>query len=64
MESMKVRGIDPAIVYPASQVQLCGRMMPAPADPEAYLEERYGAGWRISDQFFEWPWPLKDEAAQ
>lgn len=62
MESMKVRGIDPAIVYPAGEVEFLGRRLPAPARPADYLEERYGPGWNVSDQFFEWPWPLKDEA--
>lgn len=64
MESMKVRGIDPAIMYPATQVSMLGRQLPAPARPDAFLLERYGQGWHISNQFFEWPWPLKEEAAQ
>jgi hypothetical protein len=64
MESMKVRGIDPAIMYPATEVSLLGRQLPAPARPEAFLLERYGPGWQVSDQFFEWPWPLKDETVQ
>lgn len=64
MESMKIRGIDPGIVYPAGTVLLRERSLPAPADPEAFLQERYGDGWRVSDQFFEWPWPLKQEATQ
>ena len=64
MESMKVRGIDPDIMYPATEVSLLGRQLPAPARPQAFLLERYGPGWNVSDQFFEWPWPLKDEAVQ
>ena len=64
MESMKIRGIDPAIVYPSGTLSLLGRTLPAPADPEAFLQERYGDGWRVSDQFFEWPWPLKQETPQ
>lgn len=64
MESMKIRGIDPAIVYPPGTLPLLGRTLPAPADPEAFLQERYGDGWRVSDQFFEWPWPLKQEKPQ
>lgn len=64
MESMKVRGIDPSIIYPVSDVELCGRKLPAPARPRDYLEERYGSEWQVADQFFEWPWPLKEEAAR
>lgn len=64
MESMKIRGIDPGIVYPPGTVRLRERTLPAPANPEAFLQERYGDGWRVSDQFFEWPWPLRQEATQ
>ena len=59
MEDMKIRGIDRAIVYPTASVEFLGHRVPTPANPEAYLEERYGPGWRKPDQFFEWPWSLK-----
>lgn len=59
MEGMKVRGISPSIVYPTGSIEFLGERLPVPARPEDYLEERYGAGWRVSDQFFEWPWQLK-----
>ncbi|MDQ3288186.1 MAG: LicD family protein [Pseudomonadota bacterium] len=61
MEGMKIRGIDPAIVYPTGRIEFLGRTFPVPAQPEAYLEHRYGPGWRVSDQFFEWPWTIKEE---
>jgi hypothetical protein len=59
MEAMKVRGIPPTIVYPRGRIAFLGEDLPVPAQPDVYLEERYGPGWRVSDQFFEWPWKLK-----
>lgn len=59
MEGMKVRGIDPSIVYPTQSIEFLGEHVPAPAKPDEYLQERYGSGWRQPDQFFEWPWQLK-----
>ena len=64
MESMKVRGIDPGIVYPSRDMGFRGAQLPAPAKPEAFLRERYGDGWGVSDQFYEWPWPLKEGEPQ
>ena len=63
MESLKVRGIDPSIMYPPSTIAFRGGTFPAPARPEAFLAERYGDGWATPDPFYEWPWPLKEEAA-
>lgn len=63
MEGMKVRGIAPEIMFPPSRATLLDREFPAPADPAAFLGERYGDGWRQPDQFFEWPWPLAPEPA-
>ena len=60
MEGMKVRGIDPDIVFPTGSIDFLGEQVPIPARPDSYLEERYGPGWREPDQFFEWPWPLKE----
>ena len=61
MEKMRIRGIDPAIVYPPSRIVLHGKEFPAPNSPEKFLAERYGEGWRVSNQFFEWPWKLEEE---
>lgn len=58
MESMKVRGIPEAFVYPRSMLSFHGQEFPAPSQPEAFLQARYGEGWRVSDQFYEWPWSL------
>jgi hypothetical protein len=59
MERMGIRDIDAGIVLPLSTLPLYGQEFPAPAHPERFLEERYGAGWRIADPFFEWPYPLE-----
>ena len=46
------------ILHPCS-ISLYGRPYPAPALPEKFLQIRYGDGWRISDPYYEWPWPLE-----
>lgn len=58
MEKMAIRPIDASLLLPPGQVRLHDRAMPAPADPQGFLLERYGAGWTVPNQFFEWPWPL------
>ena len=30
--------------------------LPVPADPEAFLEQNYGPGWREPDPYFRFPW--------
>lgn len=61
MEKMRVRGIDPALVFPAGTVSLYDRTLPAPADATGFLHERYGNGWSHSDPYFEWPWTLEND---
>jgi LicD family len=58
MEKMHIRTIPEHIVHPPATVTLHGRTLPAPADPRAFLTERYGPAWTTPNQFFEWPWPL------
>lgn len=58
MERFKYRPIDYDIVFPTGTVDLYGHSFPAPAQQEAFLEERYGAGWSVSDPYHEWPWTL------
>lgn len=60
MQRMELRQIAPDIIHPTGRVDLHGRSFPAPADPAAFLEARYGAGWRQSDPYFEWPWKLEE----
>lgn len=61
MEGMAIRGIEPGIMFPASTVSLEGEGLPAPANPGAFLEERYGGGWKLPDPYHDWPWKLRAE---
>lgn len=63
MEGMQVRGLDVELFLPRSTVMLGDASLPAPARAEEFLEARYGAGWRIADPYFEWPWKLEEGAA-
>lgn len=58
MEKFKYRPIPRDIVLPPSHVDLYGHTYPAPADPERFLQERYGKGWTRSNPYHEWPWKL------
>jgi SAM-dependent methyltransferase len=46
--------LPPSALVPQSEVQLEGRTLPAPADPEALLEATYGPGWRVPDPTFKY----------
>lgn len=59
MENLAIRGVPFDQLLPTSTVRLYGRSFPAPADPEAFLANRYGEGWRHSDPYYEWPWPVE-----
>ena len=48
---------DRSAVVPLSSVELEGRMLPAPARPEVFLEAAYGPGWRVPDPSFEYHTP-------
>lgn len=61
MEQMQVRGIRREIVSPPTTLAFLGRHVPVPADSEGFLQERYGDGWRVSDPYYDWPWPLAKE---
>ncbi|WP_157361719.1 class I SAM-dependent methyltransferase [Haloechinothrix halophila] len=39
-------------IFPLGEVTLHGRQLPAPADPEALLEAKYGKNWRVPDPSF------------
>jgi SAM-dependent methyltransferase len=45
------------IVLPLGEVELHGRRITAPADPEALLEITYGPGWRVPDPSFKFETP-------
>lgn len=61
MEKMNIRPINYSILYPESEVILYQRKYPSPNNSAAFLRERYGESWSISDRFFEWPWLLTEE---
>lgn len=58
MEKMSIRQIPKDIVLPEGSIEFYGKTFSAPANPEAFLEERYGKGWTESNPFFEWPYAL------
>ena len=58
MEKMKLRDIAANIVVPVKPFMFKGEQTRAPADPEAFLAERYGNGWPTPDPFYDWPWKL------
>lgn len=60
MEKMQLRQIATDIVLPPRPFTFLGQKMLAPADPEAFLAERYGDGWSTPDPFYDWPWKLED----
>lgn len=39
-------------ILPLTELSFEGRMLPAPADPDAMLTVSYGAGWRVPDPSF------------
>ena len=61
MEQYRFRPIPTDILWPASEVTLYGKRYPAPADPSAFLRERYGDEWQTPDPFHEWPWQLRPQ---
>ncbi|MGH3350528.1 MAG: LicD family protein [Nocardioides sp.] len=60
MEQMKLRAIATSLVLPASEISFLGAQLLAPADPEAFLAERYGPTWGTPNPFYDWPWKLSD----
>jgi hypothetical protein len=60
MEKMQLRAIPTSVVLPPSTITFLGEEMLAPAEPEAFLAERYGDGWGTPDPFYDWPWRLRD----
>ncbi|GAA4720872.1 hypothetical protein GCM10023216_07390 [Isoptericola chiayiensis] len=58
MEKMKLRSIATSIVMPPAPITFKGRELLGPAKPEAFLAERYGDGWSVSDPYYDWPWRL------
>ncbi|NPC95901.1 class I SAM-dependent methyltransferase [Nocardioides sp. zg-DK7169] len=44
-------------ILPLDNVELMGRKLPAPADPERLLAATYGEGWRVPDPSFRYETP-------
>jgi hypothetical protein len=59
MEKMKLREIPTDIVLPPRSFTFLGQQMLVPANPEAFLAERYGHDWTTPDPFYDWPWKLQ-----
>mgnify|MGYP006945569712 CR=1 FL=1 len=41
-------------VFPTQKCAVTG--YPVPAEPEVMLEQNYGAGWRVPDPYYKFPW--------
>lgn len=59
MEQLKIRAVPAEFLLPAGQIELYGQTFPAPANPPAFLEDRYGSGWTVANPYYEWPWPVQ-----
>ena len=54
----EIRGeLPPRAIVPLSKVELEGRQITAPADPEALLALTYGESWRVPDPAFKFATP-------
>jgi hypothetical protein len=61
MESMKFREIPKNCMFPLQAGRLYDIDVNIPANPQAFLEERYGSGWKRPDRFYEWRWKLSGD---
>lgn len=62
MEKLLYRDINSSLLFPISEIMLYGRPYPCPASVEGFLEDRYGNGWRRSNPYHEWSWPITRRA--
>lgn len=52
-ETATVRQVVPrSAILPLTELEFEGRMLPAPADPDAMLAVSYGPGWKVPDPSF------------
>jgi hypothetical protein len=58
MEKMKIRAIPKSLIFPISSIDFYEYNFPIPNDAHAFLNERYGSDWTVSNPFFEWPYTL------
>jgi hypothetical protein len=61
MENMAIRAIPRAILAGRTEIELAGKTFMAPTETEAFLVERYGESWNVSDKYHEWLWPIKTQ---
>ena len=59
MEHFDYRTVPTNILRSPSQVHLYGKDFPAPSNPKAFLQERYGSTWEKPDPYHEFPWPVE-----
>ena len=59
MEHLRYRTVPTNILRSPSQVRLHGKDFPAPSNPKAFLQERYGSTWEKPDPYHEFPWPVE-----
>ena len=59
MEHFDYRTVSTNILRSPSQVHLYGKDFPAPSNPKAFLQERYGSTWEKPDPYHEFPWPVQ-----
>ena len=59
MEHLRYRTVPTNILRPPSQAHLHGKDFPAPSNPKAFLQERYGSTWEKPDPYHEFPWPVE-----
>jgi SAM-dependent methyltransferase len=57
MPEVHAPNFDTGVILPLGEVELEGRQIAAPADPEALLEITYGPHWRIPDPSFKFETP-------
>jgi SAM-dependent methyltransferase len=57
MPEVHAKDFDPGVILPIGEVELEGRRIPAPADPEALLAITYGPHWRVPDPSFKFETP-------
>jgi SAM-dependent methyltransferase len=57
MPEVHAAGFDAGVILPLGEVELHGRTITAPADPEALLEITYGPHWRVPDPSFKFAAP-------
>ena len=57
MPEVSAKDFDTSVILPLGEIELEGRRLPAPADPEALLAITYGPHWRIPDPSFKFETP-------